>query len=263
VLSAIVIQAVWGLMDVAALRRYAQVRRNDFASAVLALVGVVLFGPLYGLLLAVAQSVLGLVYRSSRVHLEVMGKVSGEKAAWGGLTRHPERESIEGILVLRLDNPLFWVNSAVVHDEVLAAVARYPDTQVVILDLEATPQLDTTSVDALEGMLATLREDGIDLFLVRVLRRSRTVLDRSGFLERLGPDHVWHSISQGVREAKGAIKASRKAAKRSAVDELDDTSDGGAVDAQGDHEERVVMEESDDSEDEPPVHRLRWLHRGR
>ncbi len=59
VLSAIVVNAVWKLMDFAALRRYARVRRNDIVAAVVAAVGVLAFGPLNGLLLAVAGSVIG------------------------------------------------------------------------------------------------------------------------------------------------------------------------------------------------------------
>jgi sulfate permease, SulP family len=53
VLSAIVIQAVWGLMDVGAIRHYRDIRRNDFTSSLAALLGVLLFGPLYGLLVAI------------------------------------------------------------------------------------------------------------------------------------------------------------------------------------------------------------------
>ncbi len=154
VLSAIVIQAVWGLMDVKALRRYKAIRRNDFVGSMAAMGGVLLFGPLYGLLLAVGQAVLGLVYRSSRVGMDVMGKVPGEKAAWGSVIRHPERKTIDGILVLRLDAPLFWANAAEVQAQVLAAVEAEPDVRVLLLDLEATSQLDTTSIDALELMLA-------------------------------------------------------------------------------------------------------------
>ena len=110
VLSAIVIQAVWGLMDVRALRRYKAIRRNDFVAAIAAMVGVLVLGPLYGLLVAVGLAVLGLVYRSSRVEMDVMGKVPDEKAAWGSITNHPERMTTDGILVLRLDVPLFWAN---------------------------------------------------------------------------------------------------------------------------------------------------------
>lgn len=105
VLSAIVVHAVWGLMDIGALRRYREVRRLDFVAAVVAGVGVLALGPLPGLGLAVLMSVLGLVYRSSRVHIDTLGRIKREKAGWGSLADHPERRTIEGILVLRIDSP--------------------------------------------------------------------------------------------------------------------------------------------------------------
>ena len=122
VLSAIVIQAVWGLMDVRAFRRYQSIRRNDFNASLAAMIGVLLLGPLYGLLVAVGLAVLGLVYRSSRADLEVMGKVPDEKAAWGSVRDHPDRKTYPGVLVIRLDAPLFWANAAEIHDRVMAEV---------------------------------------------------------------------------------------------------------------------------------------------
>jgi sulfate permease, SulP family len=202
VLSAIVVHAVWGLMDVGAFQRYRRIRRNDFIAALCALGGVLVLGTLYGLLAAVGQSVLGLVYRSSQVNAEVMGRIHGEKAAWGSTTRNPERRTVEDILVLRLDAPIFWVNAADVRERILAAVAAAPGTRVVILDLESTNQLDTSSADMLGQLLDDLRARDIDLHLVRVFHFARLVLQRSGFEERLGPDHVWHSIAQGVRAAR-------------------------------------------------------------
>lgn len=202
VLSAIVIQAVWGLMDVAALRRYRQVRRNDFTSAVAALIGVLLFGPLYGLLTAVGLAVLGLVYRSSRIDLEIMGKVPDEKAAWGSIRGHAERKTYDGLLVLRLDAPLFWANASQIADGVLEQADAEPDLRAVLLDLEATSQLDTTSVDALELIRTRLEQRGVALYLVRVFYQARQVLKRSGFLQQLGEGRMWHSISAGSRAAR-------------------------------------------------------------
>ena len=202
VLSAIVIQAVWGLMDVAAIRRYKQVRRNDFTSSIAALVGVLLLGPLYGLLAAIALAVLGLVYRSSRIDMEVMGKVPDEKAAWGSIRNHPERKTYDGVLVIRLDAPLFWANSSQIADGVLGEVTKTEGVTAVLIDLEATSQLDTTSVDALELIRSRLDEQGIELYLVRVFYLARQVLAKSGFMEALGEGRMWHSISAGVRAAR-------------------------------------------------------------
>ncbi len=202
VLSAIVIQAVWGLMDVAAIRRYKQVRRNDFTSSLAALVGVLLLGPLYGLLAAIALAVLGLVYRSSRIDMEVMGKVPDEKAAWGSIRNHPERKTYDGVIVIRLDAPLFWANATQIADGVLSEVAKSEDIHAVLIDLEATSQLDTTSVDALELIRTRLEQQGIELYLVRVFYLARQVLAKSGFIDALGEGRMWHSISAGVRAAR-------------------------------------------------------------
>jgi len=202
VLSAIVIQAVWGLMDVAAIRRYKQVRRNDFTSSIAALVGVLLLGPLYGLLAAIALAVLGLVYRSSRIDMEVMGKVPDEKAAWGSIRNHPERKTYDGVIVIRLDAPLFWANATQIADGVLSEVAKSEDIHAVLIDLEATSQLDTTSVDALELIRTRLEQQGIELYLVRVFYLARQVLAKSGFIDALGEGRMWHSISAGVRAAR-------------------------------------------------------------
>lgn len=202
VLSAIVIQAVWGLMNVSALKQYRVVRRNDFFSAIAALVGVLLFGPLYGLLAAVALAVLGLVYRSSRIDMEVMGKVPEEKAAWGSVRGHPERKTYDGLLVIRLDAPLFWANATRIAEGVLEEAAATPDLRAVLLDLEASSQMDTTSVDALELIRSTLERDGVALYLVRVFFEARQVLKRSGFLDSLEDGRMFHSISAGVRAAR-------------------------------------------------------------
>ncbi len=204
VLSAIVVNAVWKLMDFAALRRYARMRRNDIVSAVVAAIGVLAFGPLNGLLIAVAGSVLGLVYRSSRIRVDPMGKVPGEKAAWGRLSQHPERPTYPGVLVLRVATPIFWVTAAPVHDVVLARAESMPGIRALVLDLEATSQMDTTSADALADLFHALRDRGIDLYLVRAMWPVRHALMRSGLIAELGEDHLWHSISQGVREARVA-----------------------------------------------------------
>ena len=88
VLSAIVVAAVWGLMDVAALKRFRHVRRADLVAATVGIAGVVLFGPLPGLGIAIVTSLLAIIYRSSSPRMEVLGKIADEKAAWGRMRGH-------------------------------------------------------------------------------------------------------------------------------------------------------------------------------
>jgi high affinity sulfate transporter 1 len=243
VLSAIVVNAVWKLIDFGALRRYARVRRNDIISAVVATVGVLAFGPLYGLLLAVAGSLLGLVYRSSRVDVEVMGKVPHEKAAWGSTRNHAERSTYPGVMVLRIDAPIFWVTAAPIHDSILSEIECASGTKALVLDMEATNQMDTTSVDTLGELLNALRKRDIDLYLVRVMWPVRKLLRRSGLMADIGEDHVWHSISQGVREARrahglkhaGAVAGIAIADHAQGHELLEDIADDEALDGAEEH----------------------------
>ncbi|BAK33068.1 putative sulfate transporter [Microlunatus phosphovorus NM-1] len=202
VLSAIVVHAVWGLIDIPSMRRYRNSRKIDFLSAWVATIGVLVAGPLLGLLVAIGAAIFGLVYRSSRVTIDVMGKVPGEKAAWGSVENHPERVALPGVLVLRLNESLFWVNAAQVKDRVLELLDEHPGTKALVLDLESSDQLEITSADTLAALLDRLEVRGIDLYLVRVRFRVRKVLRATGLRQRIGEDHIWHSISQGVRAAR-------------------------------------------------------------
>ncbi|MCC5949706.1 MAG: SulP family inorganic anion transporter [Nitriliruptoraceae bacterium] len=202
VLAAVVIHAVWGLLDVASLRRYAGIRRNDAVAGLGALVGVVVFGTLPGLAIAVGLSLLGLVYRSSRVEVEELGNLPGEKAAWGALRRHRSTQTVAGLMILRLDSPLFWVNAAMVEERVIELIDADPEVRAVVLNLEATDQLDSTSTDVLRKLLVRLHRRDIDLYLVRVHYRTRGVLKRAGLRDAIGDDHLWRTISQGVLRAR-------------------------------------------------------------
>ncbi len=214
VLSAVVVVAVWGLMDLPALRRYREVRNADFVAAAVGIAGVVLFGPLPGLGIAIVTSLLAIIYRSSAPRMEVLGRISDEKAAWGRLRGHTTRRAVAGVLVIRLDAPLFWVNAIAIEDGLLAEVGERPDTHSLVLDLEATSQLDTTSADMLLHLHAELAQIGVQLYLARVIHPVSKVLERSGLLDELGDEHIWHSISQCVRAARRASGTKRKRDKR-------------------------------------------------
>jgi SulP family sulfate permease len=250
VLSAIVVNAVWKLMDFGALRRYARVRRNDIVAAIVAAVGVLWLGPLNGLLIAVATSVLGLVYRSSRLHIDAMGRVPGEKAAWGSMSRHGERPTYPGVLVLRIDTPIFWVTAAPVLDAVVGRVDSTPGIRALVLDLEATNQMDVTSLDALADILHALRDRDVDLYLVRVMWPVRRAMKRSGLMEEIGEDHLWHTISQGVREARGAHGLEGYPAIPGGVFDSDWLPDAGEEPLDGAAEERIVPWQPDAEREE-------------
>ena len=243
VLSAIVIAAVWGLMDVAAVRRYAHVRRADLVASVVGIAAVVLFGPLAGLGISITVALLSIIYRSSSPRIEVLGKISDEKAAWGRVRGHPDRRPVDGVIVVRLDAPLFWANATAIEDRVLAEVAKWPETRALVLDLEATTQLDTTSADVLTHLAGELARRGVRLYLARVLHRVQSVLDRAGFFDIVSDEQFWHSISQCVRAARR-----HTGLKEATPAPLDDADEANAAD----HAEVEVLDDGSSADGEGP-----------
>src|SRR5256885_3321024 len=77
-LGAIVIRAVWGLLDVGEMRRYWRLRRTSFVLALTALLGVLVYDILPGLLLAVVLSLALLIYRASRPQGSILGRIPGK-----------------------------------------------------------------------------------------------------------------------------------------------------------------------------------------
>lgn len=131
--------------------------------AVAALLGVLVFDTLPGLFIGIVVSLLLLLYRASRPHVALLGRVP-TAGQWGDVERHPENEQVEGIVVLRPESPLFFANADAVRDAVRAHLTDR--TRSVVLD-ETMPSIDVTAVTMLVGLADDLRRDGVELVLAR------------------------------------------------------------------------------------------------
>ena len=100
VLAAVVLIAVSGLLDFAAMLRMWRVSRMDFYAATIALVAVLFLGILQGILLAALASVVMLLARASRPHVAFLGRVPGTNT-YSDLDRHPENEPLRGVIAFR------------------------------------------------------------------------------------------------------------------------------------------------------------------
>jgi len=200
VLGAVVIVAVISLLDVAGLRRYYAMRRTDFWLAVTALLGVILIGILEGLVLAVLLSIVILLYRASRPNLAVLGRVPGQDGVYGDIVRVPENEPVPGLLILRLDAPLYFFNANVARKGILDLVTAAKDLRAVILDIGATADLDLATVDMLRELVDSLRQRKIDLLFVHVRGPVRDRMEITGLRDQVGDGNIFLSTEGAVRE---------------------------------------------------------------
>jgi MFS superfamily sulfate permease-like transporter len=186
-LAAIVISAVVGFLNLPALRRIRRLRRDSFALAMFTLLGVLLLGVLGGLLLAVVISILLLLNRQSRPGTSVLGRVPPGDV-YVALEHEPAARAEPGLLVLRLDAPLLFINAKLLRDRVREqlAAAETP-VRIVLLDLQFTPALDIESLDVLTALRGELLQRGVALWLANARAEVQDLLGRSGLAEAV-PD---------------------------------------------------------------------------
>jgi sulfate permease, SulP family len=181
-LAAVVISAVIGFLNLAAMERVRRLRRDSFVIALVAMVAVLTLGVLQGLILAVVVSVGEFLVRASRPSSSV--------------------RTGPGLLVYRLNAPLLFVNAKRLRDEIRAGVrdAR-PPVRVVLLDLSFTPELDIESVNVLASLRAELAGQGVELWLAGLHATALDMLARSGLADQVGRDHLYRDVERAIADA--------------------------------------------------------------
>jgi sulfate permease, SulP family len=187
VLAAVVLTAVFGLLDFPALLRMWRVSRLDFYAAAIALVGVLLLGILQGILLAALASVLLLLGSVSRPHVAFLGRIPGTDR-YSDLARHPENETLPGVIAFRPEASLLYVNAAAVMQTVLSRLrsAVPSDIRLVVCDLSASPYVDLAGSRMLHELHGELAAKGIALRIVGAHGRLRDLLRADGLGEKVG-----------------------------------------------------------------------------
>jgi len=197
VLGAIVLSSILGLFNFAEFRRYYRQRKTDFVLAVTALVGVLTTSVMTGLAIAVLLSVVMLLYRASRPYIAILGKrASGE---YGDMGRHADAQPIPGLVVLRLDAPLYFFNANVARTQILTQTAVDPPPQAILLDLGASADLDIGTSDMLRDLVSDLRRANIDLLFAQVRGSVRQRMRKTELFDHIGEGHIFLSVDAAVQ----------------------------------------------------------------
>ena len=224
-LGAIVTFAAVQLVDVRAFRHLASFRRSEAFLAMATTVAVVAVDVLYGVLAAVALSIVDLVRRVARPHDGILGYAPGV-AGMHDIDDYPSARLVPGLVVYRYDSPLFFANAEDFKRRALASLAHSDGpVEWFLLNAEANVDLDSTALDALEAVRAELDDRGIVFAMARVKQDLRDVLAPSGFLDRVGDDRVFMTLPTAV-QAYAAWYRDRHGRPLPGLDDLPGTASG-------------------------------------
>jgi len=198
VLAAIVIHAVSHSLRMSEFRQYFVWRRGHLP-ALAAVLGVLAFGVLDGLLFAIAFNVALLLRSLAMSHLSVLGRV-GEHD-YVNVARYPKAATVSGMLVLRPEEPVFFANAEPLLTQAREQVLRRDDVKLVVLSLEESPDLDGTSLEVLREFCDWLARRGVSIRIARLKDGARNALARANLQQLPAANALdYSSVDDAVRD---------------------------------------------------------------
>ncbi len=197
-LGAIVIYAATRLIDVAEFRRIRQFRTSELVLALSTTAGVLLFDILYGVLIAVALSLIDLLRRVARPHDGILGYVPG-LAGMHDIDDYESARLVPGLIVYRYDSPLFFANGDDFRRRAMSALdAADEPVEWFVLNTEANVEIDITAVDAMTELVEELRKQGVVFAMARVKQDLRDDFAAGGFIDLVGEDRIFPTLPTAV-----------------------------------------------------------------
>jgi high affinity sulfate transporter 1 len=201
VLAAIIIDAVvFGMIDIAQMKRLFTVNRPDFWIAVAAILGVLTAGVLAGVIIGVLLSIFRLVFLSTTPDTKILGRwpdtqAFGDTAEHDGLTTYP------GLLVLRFDASLFFATSDPFEDEVRTQLqVADPAARVVVIDFEGVDLIDAQGSSQVRSINTLVQAHGAQLRLARMKSGVRRMLERDGVVDLVGAENIYPNVYESVAD---------------------------------------------------------------
>jgi len=188
-LAAVVIVYSLGLIDPAAFRRIRSVRAMEFRWALVAGLGVLVFGTLKGIVVAIVVSMISLASQAAQPRVYVIGRKRGADVLRPLSHEHPDDETFDGLLILRPVGRLFFVNAQHVGERIRALIAEHRP-RVVVLDMSRVFDLEYSALELLMEAEARSAERGVTLWLAGLNPSVLEAVRNAGFADRLGRERL-------------------------------------------------------------------------
>lgn len=192
-LAAILLVAISGLVDLPGMKHLWKVSRTEFTVTMIALMGVPVLGILKGVTLAAVASIILLLRAVSRPYVAFLGRIPGT-SRYTDIKRHPDNETVPGLLILRVEGSLLYFNVENVRKTILNRITESEEIpRCIIWDFSTSPYIDISGARLVKKMYLDLKSKGILLEIAEAHAGVRDIL-RAEQLEEL-TGHISRKIS--------------------------------------------------------------------
>jgi len=196
-LAAVVIVYSVGLIQPEEFRAIRHVRTMEFRWALIACAGVLVFGTLKGIVVAIIVSLIGLASQTAQPRVSVIGRKRGADVLRPLSPEHPDDETFEGLLIVRPEGRLFYVNAQYVAERIDALIVQY-QPRVIALDMSRVPDIEYSALQVLIEREQRASERGIVVWLAGLNPGVLEVVRHAGLDRRLGHERMLFNAREAI-----------------------------------------------------------------
>jgi anti-anti-sigma factor len=206
VLAAIVIVYSVGLINPAEFAAIRKIRTMEFTWAIVACLGVLVFGTLQGIVVAIVLSLVGLSSQAVNSKVYVIGRKRGADVLRPLAPENPDDETIDGLLVLRPEGRLFFANAQSVGDQIHTLISEHRP-KVVVLDMSRVPDIEYSALQMLMEGERRMTEEGVRVWLAALNPSVLKSIRASPLEKRLGRERLLFNAREAIRKYQGELAA--------------------------------------------------------
>lgn len=212
VLAAIILLAVFSLLDIKEGIHLWKTHKRDFIMMLITFMATLIFGIEEGVLFGVVLSILAVLYKSSKPHVAVLGRIPGTNF-FRNLDRFPEAEPASQSIIIRFDDQMYFANSSYFKDTVNQLISKSKDKELkyILLDASNVHDIDSTGVHMLLDLDEDFKDRNLELHICGATGPVRDMLYKNKMLNLARRHHmnVLDAVNQ-ISSEHGDIKKHRK-----------------------------------------------------
>ncbi len=199
VLASIIMVSVFGLIDFEYPRTLWKFRKDEFVVLILTFLITLLVGIKEGVLIGVLFSLLLMVYRTSKPHFAILGKIRGSEYYKNVERFGDEIEKRDDLLILRFDSQLYFGNKSYFKTHLMKEVNAKGDTlKGVILNAEAINYIDSTAANMLISVINELHNRSLQFYIAGAIGPTRDIIFSSGIIDALSKEFLFVKTKEAV-----------------------------------------------------------------
>ncbi|HEY8035763.1 MAG TPA: SulP family inorganic anion transporter [Methylobacter sp.] len=206
-LAGVVIVYSVGLIQPSEFLAIRKVRNMEFLWAIVACLGVLLFGTLQGIVAAIIVSLLGLASQTAHPHVYIIGRKRGTDVLRPLSPEYPDDETFEGLLIVRPEGSIYFVNAEQIAGQIRALVKLHKP-RVLVLDMSRVPDIEYSALQMLMEREKRVTEHGATLWLAGLNPSVLEVVRHVGLADRLGRERMMFNAIMAIEHYQALPTAS-------------------------------------------------------